>query len=120
MPPRSLYAIAGLLIGALVDLLINLLAAALQQQAFADQFSRQSIWWLVVCIVGGLLVGYWLSGPVPVSPPDSSQPVLAGSAQTVTITRLRALLSYVKLRGKGISLGDILSIGSRIDIDTRD
>jgi hypothetical protein len=120
MPLRSLYAIAGLIIGAVVDLLINLLAAALQQQAFADQFSRQSIWWLAAFIVGGLLVGYWLSGPSRVSPPGSSQPVLAGSAQTVTLTRLQALLSYVKLRGKGISLVDILSVGSHIDIDTRD
>jgi hypothetical protein len=120
MSSRPLYAIAGLILGAAVDLLINLLAAALQQQAFADQFSRQSIGWLVGFIVGGLLVGYWLSGPSRVSPPASSQPALAGSAQTVTLTRLRALLSYVKLRGKGISLGDVLSIGSRIDIDTRD
>jgi hypothetical protein len=38
----------------------------------------------------------------------------------VEITRLKALLSYGKLRGQGIRLSDILLIGSRLDIDTRD
>jgi len=38
--PRSIYAIAGLFIGAGVDLAINLLASAIQQQAFGGQFGR--------------------------------------------------------------------------------
>jgi len=36
---------------------------------------------------------------------------------TITVTRLKALLSYGKLRGKGIHLSDILLFGSRLDID---
>jgi H+/Cl- antiporter ClcA len=118
MPSRPIYAIVGVFVVAAVDLLINLLAAAIQQRAFADQFSKQSVWWLVAVIVGGLLVGYWLGGPVRLSAPH--QPEVSGTPKTVTITRLRALLSYAKLRGRGIHLSDIFLFGSHVDIDTRD
>jgi hypothetical protein len=120
MPSRSVYAIAGLFIGADVDLLINLLAAALQQRAFADQFNRGLIWWLAGLAVLGLLAGYWLGGPARVPATDLRQPASGGTSQTVSITRLRALLSYARLRGMGIHLSDILLIGSRLDINTRD
>jgi hypothetical protein len=35
------------------------------------------------------------------------------------MTRLRALLSYGRLRGQGIALTDIMLWGSVLDIDTR-
>jgi hypothetical protein len=119
---RPIYALAGLLVGAAVDVLINLLAAALQQQTFGDRFSQGAIWWLAGLAALGLLAGYWLAGsvPVPISAPVPQQPASGGVVHTVSITRLRALLSYAKLRGRGINLGDILLVGSRIDIDTRD
>jgi len=115
---RIFYALSGLLIGAIVNILINLLSAAIQQQAFTNQFNRQSIWLLISMSLVGLLTGYWLSAQVPILTAAPSKTFNKGNTQT--ITRLNALFSYAKLRGKGISLGEILLIGSKLDIDTRD
>ena len=120
MSSRFIYAIIGLFVGAGVDLLINLLAAAIQQQAFGDQFSRQSVWWLVGLASAGLLLGYWLGAELQLPAPTAAPPTLTKAPKTVTMTRLQALLSYVKLRGRGIHLNDILLIGSRVNIDTGD
>jgi hypothetical protein len=119
---RPMYALAGLFVGAAADVLINLLAAAIQQQTFGDRFSQGSMWWLAGLAALGLLAGYWLAGAVPVRVPAPApeQPAAGGAVQTVTITRLRALLSYAKLRGMGVHLSDILLIGARLDINTRD
>lgn len=120
MSSRPIYAIVGLFVGAAVDLVINLLAAAVQQQAFADQFSEQSIWWLIGLTVTGLFLGYWLGAEqqVPAAPTD--QPTVSDDPETVAITRLQALLSYAELRGRGIHLSDILLFGSWVKIDTED
>ncbi len=118
MSSRPIFTIAGAIVGAIVDLLISLLAAAIQQQAFLDHFSDQAIWILAGAIVLGLLVGYWLGGPLKVPASSFSQSANIKSSGTVTITRLRGILSYTKLKGKGIHLSDILLIGSRIDIES--
>jgi hypothetical protein len=120
MSTRVSYAIIGLFVFAAVDLLINLLAAAVQQKAFDNQFSGLAIWWLVGLVVAGLLVGHWLGEKLRLPAATADRPATTGSPQTVTITRLRALLSYAQLRGRGINLEDILLIGSRIDINTQD
>lgn len=121
-PIRRNYALIGLFVGASVDLVINLLAGALQQRAFGDQFSSQSVLWLVGLAVAGLLIGYWLGGAVavPASAAPAHAPTSPAADKPVEITRLKALLSYGKLRGQGIRLSDILLVGSRLDIDTRD
>lgn len=115
---RIFYALSGLLIGAAVNILINLLSAAIQQQAFANQFNRYSIWLLIIMSIIGLLIGYWLSAQVPIPTSPLSKP--SNKLNVYTVTRLNALFSYAKLRGKGIGLGEILLIGSKLDIDTRD
>lgn len=120
MPKRSVYAIIGLFISVGVDLAVNLLAAAIQQRAFTDQFGPDTIWWLAGLAALGLVVGYWLAGETQVSTAATDPATAAGKAKTVTVTRLRALLSYVKTRGRGIHLSDVFSFGSKIDIDTRD
>ncbi len=61
MSKRSVFSITGLLVGAVVNVLFNLIAAGMQQRAFGDQFSSQSIWWMLGFAVVGLLLGYWLS-----------------------------------------------------------
>jgi hypothetical protein len=61
MSKRSVLLIAGLLIGAVLNVLFNLIAAGIQQRAFRDQFSNQSIWLMIGFAVAGLLVGYWVS-----------------------------------------------------------
>jgi hypothetical protein len=56
-----MLSIAGLIISAAVDMLVNLIAAAVQQRAFSEQFSNQSIWLLVGSAVAGILAAYLLS-----------------------------------------------------------
>jgi len=117
---RPVYAIAGLVVGAGVDLLVNLLAAAIQQRAFADQFSTSAVWWLAGLCGGGLLLGYWLGAQVSLSLPAvaHSRAESDGETHPIVLTRLRALLSYTKLRGWGISIVDVLLIGSCLNVET--
>lgn len=121
---RPFYALFGLALAGAVDLIINLLAAAIQQRTFADRFNDQSIALLAGLAVGGLLMGWWLGGMVSVPAKPSAAPGAGGEAantnNAVITTRLLALLSYGKLRGRGIRLTDILLIGSRLDIDARE
>ncbi|HYT46407.1 MAG TPA: hypothetical protein VEP90_29015, partial [Methylomirabilota bacterium] len=103
-------------------------SAGIQQHALPPRFSDQVLWELAGLALFGLLVGYWLGErlKLPVNSTtqlkpfgtSTTQPVPTGRFETVTITRLRAFLSYGKLKGKGIHLSDILLIGSRIDIDS--
>ncbi len=119
---RTLYAIVGAVLVLFLDLCVNLLAGAIQSRSFAEQFDTQSIWLLVWLIGAGLFLGWFFGGgvelPATTRPTAPGQPVITEPPRT--ITRLRALLSYAKLRGQGISLSDILLIGSKLDIDTRD
>jgi len=119
---RTLYAIVGAVLVIFVDLAVNLIAAAIQSRSFSQQFDSQSVYLLAVLIGAGLFLGWFFGGGVELL--AQSQTVTPGQSPTTepprTITRLRALLSYAKLRGQGISLSDILLIGSKLDIDTRD
>ena len=122
---RTIYAISGALLGAITDLLINLLAAALQQRAFEEQFSNRAIGWLLGLMVLGLVLGLYLGKPLEFEVAEKSTyaPATAAKQRTtkrIKMTRLRALFSYYQLRGQGIELDDILSIGSVIVIDARD
>jgi len=114
---RGVYVIAGAVLALAVNVAANLLSSGLEQQFFGGGFTVPSLWGLGLFALAGGLLGLWLSGPVTVPSPAAppSQP-----AQPVTMTRLRALFSYTKLKGKGINLSDILLVGSRIDIDTRE
>jgi len=118
MSSRFLYAISGAITGAAVDLIINLFSAGIQQRAFSSQFSDQAMWGLGGLALLGLLVGSWLGARTQLTVPAPSQPACVEKPDTITITRLRALLSYSKLKGKGIHLSEIVLIGSRVDIDT--
>ncbi|MEW5960074.1 MAG: hypothetical protein AB1801_20315 [Chloroflexota bacterium] len=110
-----------MLLGLAVNVAANLLAAAIQQKYFAGQFTGQTLWGLAIFAVLGSLVGLWLGGPVRIPPVSAVTASLPGErARPVTITRLQALLSYARLKGKGIHLSDILLIGSRIDIDSEE
>ena len=128
---RSVYAIAGVFVALVVNLVGNLLSAAIQQRVFADKFSRQATWWLIGCLVFGALVGWWLGEKIQVPAPTATPPQPTtgnpGTQQTtpvnpdkVTMTRLGAIASVIKSRGSGVRLSDIFTFGSKIDIDTRD
>ncbi|SRR5258708_2712408 len=122
MSSRFLYAFGGLLISGIVGFLINLLASAIEQQAFSHQFSMTTIWFLLGFICFGTLLGAWLGGKIslpPTASPPAPQTASPKSSETVSITRLKALLSYGKFRGKGLRLTDIILIGSRLDIDSK-
>ena len=119
---RGKYAFVGLLVAGAVDLIINLLAASIQDQAFSNQFTQQSICLLAGLAIVGILLGYWLGAEVSlpkVSSDENPPSTISNEPETVTVSRFHAFLSYIKLRGKGIHLKDIVVVGSRIDIDTK-
>ena len=119
---RTTYAFVGALLGAIINLAINLLAAAIQQRPLGASV-LQHIDWLIGLIVVGLVLGLWLSARVQLQPNDNGATLQTSPqhrmAQPITMTRLRALLSYGRLRGQGIALTDIMLWGSVLDIDTR-
>jgi hypothetical protein len=118
MKTRPIYAILGLIIGAIVDLLLNLLASAIQLRVFPKDFSNFSIGWLIALSILGLLIGYWLGSNINIQIKTDPQ---RNSKKTeyVTMTRLKAFYSYITLRGKGIHLSDIFIVGSHISINSK-
>ncbi len=60
MSTKTRYAIGGLIIGGAVNILFNLIAAAIQQRGFNDQFSEQSLWWLIGLALAGMIIGLWI------------------------------------------------------------
>jgi FtsH-binding integral membrane protein len=120
---RATYAFVGAVLGAIINLAINLLAAAIQQRPLGASVLQHNVDWLIGLIVGGLVLGLWLSARVQLQPNDSrATPQTSPQhrvVQPITMTRLRALLSYGRLRGQGIALTDIMLWGSVLDIDTR-
>jgi hypothetical protein len=121
---RPLYAFIGALLGAMIDLAVNLLAAAIQQRPLGDQVLRHGAGWLIGLILSGLVLGLWLGTRVQLQPNDSAATPQASPQhhvnQSITMTRLRALLSYGRLRGQGIALTDIVLCGAIIDVDARE
>lgn len=117
---RSIYAFSGAVVGAIIDVLINLIAAGIQKLAFADQFNLQTVAGLAGLTLVGLLLGYLLGKPVHISAPPSPQSPASEKPDTITITRLQALWSHNELKGKGIHLKDVFQLGSKINIDTKD
>ncbi len=114
-PSRLLYSMIGASITVGSSVVVNLLSSAVQQRLPA-LFSDQTLWILVGLAMIGSLIGYWLSGSLQL--PVASTPATGRiSPDVITITRFRALLSYSKLKGKGIHLSDILLVGARIDIE---
>jgi len=140
MSSRLGFMFAGALVGAALDLLVNLVAAAIQQQAFANQFSTTAFISLVVAILFFALVGAWLGKKIDVptvasvTAPTSSigtgvtvprsaaanPQVSTSPSGTIAMTRFRALFSYYRLKGHGIHLSDILSFGTVVRIDSTD
>ena len=56
---RAVYALIGAIIGATIDLAINLLAAIVQARTPADQFRQLPVGWMIGFIIVGLLAGLW-------------------------------------------------------------
>lgn len=121
MSSRFLYAFIGMLISGTVGFLINLLSSVIQQRAFYGQFNTATMWLLIGLICLGTLIGAWLGGKMVIPTAGSlsvSQNASPTLNETISITRLKAILSYGKLRGKGIHLKDIILVGSRFDIES--
>lgn len=87
MSSRKFYAIIGAIIGGGSDVIANLLAAAIQQRAFLNQFSDQALWVLAGLAILGLLVGLWSGGPVHL-PSPSAPPLQLQEDQTLILLTL--------------------------------
>ncbi len=117
MHSRPIYAILGVIIGAVVDLLINLIATGIQQHAFPNPLGIQVIWGLAGLALAGLLIGLWLGGKSSQTS-TSSQTVDYDKPDTVTMTRLQAFWSHNKLKGRGIHIRRIFLFKSTNEVNT--
>jgi hypothetical protein len=70
MQRKYIYPVLGLFVGAIVNIIFNLIAAAIQQRAIGEKFNDQTILWMMAFAVVGLLIGYWLS--LKTGNPDAS------------------------------------------------
>ena len=61
MQRKYIYPVLGLFVGAIVNVIFNLIAAAIQQRAIGEKFNDQTILWMIAFAVFGMLIGYWLS-----------------------------------------------------------
>lgn len=61
MQRKYIYPVLGLFVGAIVNVIFNLIAAAIQQRTIGEKFNDQMILWMIAFAVFGLLIGYWLS-----------------------------------------------------------
>ena len=100
---RIVYAVVGAVVGALTDLAINLLAAVIQARTPEEAFRQWPVGGLIGFVVIGLLIGLWLGKEIVLQPqpPQERGRAEAGapSLQPIKIRRLRAILSYGRLRG---------------------
>ena len=120
MRSRFIYAISGSAIMLVIGIIGNLIAAAIQKNTFANQFSIQTIWELIGLALVGLLIAYWLGKPLQALGPTSPQSTESEKSDVVTVNRLQAFWSHNSLKGRGIHLRNLFQIGSVLDIDTKD
>ncbi|MCA2629740.1 MULTISPECIES: hypothetical protein [unclassified Microcystis] len=59
MQRKYIYPVLGLFVGAIVNVIFNLIAAAIQQRTIGEKFNDQMILWMIAFAVFGLLIGYW-------------------------------------------------------------
>ncbi len=97
----------------MVDVLINVLAAWVQQRTFPNQqFSAQGITILVVAIIVGLVIVERVGGVSQTGRPSPVDP-----ATTLTVTGVRSKDSKLKVSGRGIHVADSKFNKTEADFD---
>jgi hypothetical protein len=112
MQRKYLYSLLGLFVGAFVNVLFNLIAAAIQQRAIGEKFNDQAIWWIAIFSVFGLLIGYWLSIRTETSDGNPNK----GGIRARGITSHRGKFTADERTGQGI---DAENIRTRGDVSLR-
>ncbi|ALB40450.1 MULTISPECIES: hypothetical protein [Nostocales] len=110
MQKQYIYSILGLFVGAFINVIFNLIAAAIQQRTIGEKFNNQTIWWMAIFATLGLLVGYWLSLKSESSNKAKHQGGIRGRRMKSKKGRFRAEEST----GQGIDLEDVEAEG---DVD---
>jgi len=110
MQKQYIYSILGLFVGAFINVLFNLIAAAIQQRTIGEKFNNQTIWWMAIFATLGLLVGYWLSLKSESSNEAKHQGGIRGRRMKSNKGRFRAKEST----GQGIDVEDVEAEG---DVD---
>ncbi len=105
----------GGLVGFMVGILGNIVAAWVQQDVLRDVFTRERLVFILILTVCGLVISSLIEARAasPISRGRTSSP------HTNNLSSLRLWWSRIFMRGKGTHLNDIKSVGSDIDIDTR-
>jgi hypothetical protein len=107
MQKKYIYSILGLFVGAFVNILFNLVAAAIQQRAIGDKFNDKTIWWIAIFAVAGLLVGYWLS----IKTESANGFTHKGGIRAKGITSNRGRFIADERTGQGIDAEDVRARG---------
>ncbi len=114
--PKLVRAFAGALIAVVIDVLINLIAASAEKQAFIVQLiSTQGIWILIALILCGLVAGVMLERP---NKSSSSRPTSLQNPNGITISGSKLFWSTTNLKGKGIQMNNVTSVASKNEADT--
>lgn len=106
---RTLYAVVGGVVGALLELLGDIATDWLRARAFETIVISWT--WLAGFIIAGGLLGFWLGADV--TAPEQRH------RDGVVVTRLKAMWSRFTLKGQRASVSDVTAVGSTIEIDTR-
>lgn len=109
MQRKYLYSLLGLFVGAFVNVLFNLIAAAIQQRAIGEKFNDQTIWWMAIFAILGLLAGYWLSLRIETS--DGTP--YRGGIKARGVTSRRGKFTADEKTGSGI---DVENIDAKDDV----
>lgn len=118
MPPKlktkNNFWIGGV-VGFLLGVCGNLLAAWIQQDLLRNSFTPLRISLIILCSVLGGVVLMLFDGSK--SNPSKKQKTTNGNENFYS--KIRLVWSKFRTRGKGIHAEDISAIGSDIDIDTK-
>lgn len=121
---------AGVLAIAVVNLLLNYIVAVTQNQPFIRQLaSPLGIGILVILVLVGLVIGVVIKkSNQPASSqasipqiPNQAAPSPSPTSQNptgITLSGSKLFGTITKLRGKGIQMDNVTSIGSKQDVDT--
>lgn len=110
----------GGLLGFVLGVLGNLLAAWFEGVILGNAFTTGRVAAIIAIAIGGLIIAAWWDWRHSTS--NVASPSVESKLQNnkVQISAIQAWWSRFKIRGSGIKIRLLSSIGSKFDIDTRD
>lgn len=118
--PSYRFILMGGIIGFVLGVLGNLVAAWLQEVVLANSFTPGRIGAIGVVTVVGLLGAAWWDRRQSIAGSSFSLDEDRPQNDNVQMSWIQLWWSKLKIRGRGTKMKGVSSLGSKIDIDTRD